>query len=202
MFYVNRVRDFAKVYLQMAHQLASVDTSIVSFSIRPHKEFSSIKGRDRLLALRFLSAISSPDQDDETASASGENPKSAYDFMRRQAQPKNMDPTTMRWNASIRLSNFASLECCPLSVSYSIYLQFLNYTSYYKLSSIGGLLDHLIRERARTELDPVDEGMLDVQEIEVLKLYVCAEEERSPANFDRNEVMQINADALWCVGSA
>ncbi|KAF9533174.1 DNA mismatch repair protein MutS [Crepidotus variabilis] len=138
------------------------------FQIRPFKEFAVSRGKDRLLSLTRLSALvpddsnlpPSSDADFESHSSRHTN---AYDFMRSRRQITG-DPTTRRWNASIRMSNFTSVESSPLC-----------------LSSIGALLDYIVRERALSDFD--DEGIsgLDVRDIEILAL---------------NQFMQINADAL------
>ena len=89
-----------------------------TFQIRPHKDFTPVKGRDRLLSLGILSELprdsidelpnSDPDADSE--------PRSVYDFMRRRKEV-GIDPTMQKWNASIRLANYASIENAPLCVS-------------------------------------------------------------------------------------
>ncbi|KAK7056880.1 hypothetical protein VNI00_002597 [Paramarasmius palmivorus] len=145
-----------------------VEASGGLFQIRPHKDFSSNKGRDRLLSLRLLSDLSvdeslrdpSPDMD---ASTSEPAPRNAYDFMRRRRAVQ--DPVVKRWNASIRLANSVSVESSPFC-----------------MASVGALLDHLLRERAMNDLE--DEGIqgLEVRAIEALSL---------------SEVMQINTDALF-----
>lgn len=61
---------------------------------------------------------------DETATSdksSDSEPPNAYDFMKRRRQ-LNGDPTTQRWNASVRLANYASLESSPLCVRFPIYV--------------------------------------------------------------------------------
>ncbi|KAJ3802460.1 muts domain V-domain-containing protein [Lentinula aff. detonsa] len=136
------------------------------FQIRPNKEFSAAKGKDRLMSLQLLSDL--PQDEDQNSMPSSDDVSSisrnAYDFMAKRKDVMH-DPTTKRWNASIRLSNFASLESLPLC-----------------MASIGALLDHLVRERAINDFE--DEGIrgLEVRDIECLAL---------------NEVMQINADALF-----
>ncbi|KIK69506.1 hypothetical protein GYMLUDRAFT_66815 [Collybiopsis luxurians FD-317 M1] len=138
------------------------------FQIRPHKDFLPAKGKDRLMNLQLLSDL--PQDVAQEASARGSLDdatfisRNAYDFMARRADVLN-DPTAKRWNASIRISNFASLESSPLC-----------------MASVGALLDYLVRVRAVDDLE--DEGIrgLEVRDIECLAL---------------NEVMQINADALF-----
>lgn len=78
-----------------------------------------MKGRDRLLSLRLLSQLSVLRNEQDTASDLGSisEPRNAYDFMRRRRETGN-DPTTQKWNASIRLANFASIEDSPLCVGF------------------------------------------------------------------------------------
>ncbi|KAF9013228.1 muts domain V-domain-containing protein [Cyathus striatus] len=137
------------------------------FQIRPQKDFTVSKGRDRILSLSRLSNL--PQEEGVDPSKYYEldsyisSRKNAYDFMQKR-QEELGDPTMKRWNASVRLANFASVESSPLCIA-----------------SIGALLDHLVRERALSEFD--DDGIagLDVRDIEVLSL---------------DQVMHINADAL------
>ncbi|KAG2129489.1 DNA mismatch repair protein MutS [Suillus clintonianus] len=137
------------------------------FQIRPHKEFSSHRGRDRLLSLRFLSELATEDTGQYLSvdSSSGAEPRNAYEFMQKRKQAAG-DPTMKRWNAGIRLANYASLESSPLCIS-----------------CLGALLDYLARERAASDLDD-DTGVegLNISGIEVLTI---------------DKVMHINADALF-----
>ncbi|KAJ7644219.1 DNA mismatch repair protein MutS [Roridomyces roridus] len=152
---------------------AHIDASGGLFQIRPHKEFSPVKGRERMLSLRLLSQLSHQDDGDLPASSDVASTSSntdntrgnAYDFMRRRQEANGGDPTLRRWNASIRLSNFTSVDSSPLCIA-----------------SVGALLDHLVRERAVNDLE--DEGIagLEVRDIEAFSL---------------DQVMQINADALF-----
>ncbi|PIL22345.1 hypothetical protein GSI_15033 [Ganoderma sinense ZZ0214-1] len=131
-----------------------VDGSGGTFQVRPHKEFIPLKGRDRLLSLRLLSQLPARSNEQDTASELGSvsEPRNAYDFMRRRRETGN-DPTIQKWNASIRLANFAAIENSPLC-----------------LGSIGSLLEYLARARAVSELE--DEGIsgLEVRSIEPLPL--------------------------------
>ncbi|KAI1793251.1 muts domain V-domain-containing protein [Ganoderma leucocontextum] len=131
-----------------------VDGSGGTFQVRPHKEFIPLKGRDRLLSLRLLSQLPVCPNEQDTASEMGSasEPRNAYDFMRRRRETGN-DPTMQKWNASVRLANFASIENSPLC-----------------LGSIGSLLEYLVRARAVSELE--DEGIsgLEVRCIEPLLL--------------------------------
>jgi len=97
-----------------------VDVKGGVFQIRPHKDFVASKGRDRLLSLRLLSELPST-AFDKTASSDVESnvseaTRNAYDFMRKRREISG-DPLIRRWNALIRLSNFASVESSPLCVS-------------------------------------------------------------------------------------
>lgn len=93
------------------------------FQIRPHKDFTPSKGKDRLLSLRLLSDIPLETLEDSATSSlsvtsNSEGPRNAYDFMKRR-QDMGADPTLKRWNASIRLANFASADSSPLCVCIS-----------------------------------------------------------------------------------
>lgn len=105
----------------MRQNFARVESSSGVFQIRPFKEFTASRGRDRMLSLSRLSA---PPVDDSILPASSDNdsnsnssrPTNVYDFIRsRTGYPG--DPTVQRWNASIRLANFASVDSSPLCVS-------------------------------------------------------------------------------------
>ncbi|KAJ7505221.1 muts domain V-domain-containing protein [Mycena galericulata] len=135
-----------------------MDASGGVFQIRPHKEFVASKGRERMLSLRLLSELPQDDGElpassDIASTSSNSDTRNAYDFMRRRHEATGGDPTMKRWNASLRLSNFTSVDSSPLCIA-----------------SIGALLDHLVRERAVNDLD--DEGIagLEVRDIEALSL--------------------------------
>ncbi|KAG1881991.1 DNA mismatch repair protein MutS [Suillus tomentosus] len=124
------------------------------FQIRPHKEFTPHRGRDRLLSLPLLSELTTEDTGQLSSdSSSGAEPRNAYEFMQKRKQPAG-DPTMKRWNAAIRLANYASVESSPLCIS-----------------CLGALLDYLARERAAGELDD-DAGVegLHISGIEVLTI--------------------------------
>lgn len=106
--------------------LNPVDTTDATFQIRPHKEFNATKGKDRLLSLNRLVDLPTNDQTSLSGSpsrAAGGISRSAYDFMRNRHEETG-DPTMRRWNASIRLSNFACIENSPLCVSLFICCHF------------------------------------------------------------------------------
>ncbi|THH28695.1 hypothetical protein EUX98_g5476 [Antrodiella citrinella] len=133
--------------------LHAADTNGGHFSLRPHKEFVATKGRDRALSLRLLSELPADTSGDaEPGSDSTSEPRSAYDFMRRQ-NDVNGDPNSQRWNAAIRLANYASVETSPLC-----------------MGSVGALLDHLTRVRAVGELDDGGIGGLEIRDIEYIAL--------------------------------
>ncbi|OBZ71456.1 Prohibitin-2 [Grifola frondosa] len=127
-----------------------VDGAGGTFQVRPHKDFVPLKGRDRILSLRLLSEL--PELANPSDQDSNTEPRSAYDFMRRRRDATG-DPTSQRWNASIRLANFASVEGSPLC-----------------LGSVGALLDYLARARAVGDLDDEGIGGLEVRNIEPLPL--------------------------------
>ncbi|EKM51809.1 uncharacterized protein PHACADRAFT_262157 [Phanerochaete carnosa HHB-10118-sp] len=123
-----------------------------SFQVRPHKDFIPAKGRDRILSLRLLSELPEDRHIVEglPSSSSEDEPRSAYDFMRRRKETTG-DPNLQKWNACIRLANYASIEGSPLC-----------------LGSVGALLDHLSKVRVIGELH--DEGIsgLDIRAIQYL----------------------------------
>ncbi|KAK0221916.1 DNA mismatch repair protein MutS [Armillaria fumosa] len=132
-----------------------VDRSGSVFQIRPYKDFIPSKGRDRLFSLQLLSELPSTDTGDVNSSGIGSDTsraRDAYEFMSRRRDQEG-DPTMKRWNAAIRLSNFASVDSSPLC-----------------LASIGALLDHLVRERALNDLEGEGTHGLDIREIEILAL--------------------------------
>ncbi|KAJ4468951.1 muts domain V-domain-containing protein [Lentinula lateritia] len=139
-------------FMDAVRELVEVSSGI--FQIRPNKEFSAAKGKDRLISLQLLSDL--PQDEDQSSILSSDDGSSisrnAYEFMAKRSGAMH-DPTTKRWNASIRLFNFASLESSPLC-----------------MASIGALLDQLVRTRAVDDLE--DEGIrgLEVRDIECLAL--------------------------------
>lgn len=87
------------------------------FQIRPAKEFSTKRGQERLQALPLLAKLSLTPAEDDLESIS--ESRSAYDFIRKRGKV-GADPTTARWNALVRLSNFyRAEERTPLCVSVS-----------------------------------------------------------------------------------
>ncbi|KAG1745988.1 DNA mismatch repair protein MutS [Suillus paluster] len=156
---------FISVLQKYANDSAEASGGV--FQIRPHKEFSPHRGRDRLLSLRFLSELRTedPGQCLPFDGSSGSEPRNAYEFMQKRKQAAG-DPTMKRWNAAIRLANYASSESSPLCIS-----------------CLGALLDYLARERAASDLDD-DAGVegLNISSIEALSI---------------DKVMHINADALF-----
>ncbi|KAI9508899.1 DNA mismatch repair protein MutS [Russula earlei] len=121
------------------------------FQIRPQKDFRPERGRNNVLSLGLLSDLSEeipdfPDLDGLT------EPRNAYEFMQRRPNSE-CDPTSRRWNASVRISNFATLDVSPLA-----------------LGSMGALLDYLVREKAIGDLEPEGIRGLDVRGILSLSL--------------------------------
>ncbi len=122
--FIDALRDRCIVfYVSNMHILTvtPVDTTDATFQIRPHKEFNATKGKDRLLSLNRLVDLPTDSQmsiSDSPSRITGSISHSAYDFMRSRHEETG-DPTMKRWNASIRLSNFACIENSPLCVSFS-----------------------------------------------------------------------------------
>lgn len=88
------------------------------FQIRPHKDFTPAKGRERILSLPLLLDLPSTENSGHNNFTDADPnlvPRNAYDFMRMR-RDIGSDPTLKRWNASIRLSNFASADSSPLCV--------------------------------------------------------------------------------------
>jgi DNA mismatch repair protein MSH5 len=84
------------------------------FQIRPQKDFRPERGRNNLLSLGLLSDLPGEILDAPDLDASLE-PRNAYEFMQRRRITGD-DPTLRRWNASIRMSNFAALDMSPFAV--------------------------------------------------------------------------------------
>ena len=108
-------------YMRLIYFEITVDGADGTFQIRPFKEFVAAKGRDRLLSLDHFSSIATvPDNDDHSGTSDDTSDVSrrtnAYEFMRSRREATGGDPTIKRWNASIRLANFASVETSPLCV--------------------------------------------------------------------------------------
>ncbi|KAH9980113.1 DNA mismatch repair protein MutS [Lactifluus volemus] len=121
------------------------------FQIRPQKDFRPERGRNNVLSLGLLSDLPEEILDPTGRDASTE-PRSAYEFMQRRRNTEG-DPTLRRWNASVRMSNFVTLDMSPFA-----------------LGSIGALLDYLIREQALGDLEPEGIRGLDVRGIVNLSL--------------------------------
>lgn len=88
--------------------------------IRPHKEFVPTKGRNKLLSLNLLARLDcdlNSNYGDASDISSAIGIRNAYDFMAKRRDVTG-DPVMERWNAAIRLANFASLESAPLCVSH------------------------------------------------------------------------------------
>lgn len=176
------------VFIDALREYTDVEGGV--FQIRPHKEFSPSTGRDKLLSLSCLSQLPTHISDLPRSSdvESDSLLSNAYDLLRARNH-STTDPNAQRWNALIRLANFASVESSPIC-----------------MACVGALIDHLIRERAASDFD--DEGItsVDIRDIEILALcvlvYALCLTFRLNFVCYRNEVMQINADALLWVRSA
>lgn len=84
------------------------------FQIRPQKDFRPERGRNNLLSLGLLSDLPEEILDAPDLETSTE-PRNAYEFMQRRRITGD-DPALKRWNASIRMSNFATLDMSPFAV--------------------------------------------------------------------------------------
>jgi len=84
------------------------------FQIRPHKDFRPERGRNNVLSLGLLSDLPEEILDPPDPHKSAE-PNNAYEFMQRRPNAEG-DPTLRRWNASVRMSNFATLDVSPFAV--------------------------------------------------------------------------------------
>lgn len=86
------------------------------FQIRPQKDFRPERGRNSALSLGLLSDLPEEiiDPPDPDASA---QPRNAYEFMQRRRGAEG-NPTLKRWNASVRVSNFAALDVSPFAVGH------------------------------------------------------------------------------------
>lgn len=94
----------------------AVDVTSGIFQIRPHKEFSPLRGRDRLLSLQLFADLRHEEIPlDSDPSSIGSISGNAYDFMRTRRDVSG-DPILKRWYALVRLSNFAAVESSPLCV--------------------------------------------------------------------------------------
>ncbi|KAI0297721.1 hypothetical protein BC826DRAFT_1000939 [Russula brevipes] len=116
------------------------------FQIRPQKDFRPERGRNNVLSLGLLSELPEGVFDPPEIDTPAE-PKNAYEFMQRRRKSEG-DPTLRRWNASIRMSNFATLDVSPFA-----------------LGSVGALLDYLMREKALGDLESEGIRGLDVRGI-------------------------------------
>lgn len=85
------------------------------FQIRPQKDFRPERGRNNVLSLGLLSDLPEEIHDPPESDTSAE-PGNAYEFMRRRRKTEGGDPTLRRWNASVRMSNFATLDTSPFAV--------------------------------------------------------------------------------------
>ena len=85
------------------------------FQIRPQKDFRPERGRNNLLSLGLLSDLPEEILGPPEPDTSSTEPGNAYEFMRRRGRTEG-DPTLRRWNASVRMSNFAALDASPFAV--------------------------------------------------------------------------------------
>lgn len=143
------------------------------FQIRPQKDFRPERGRNNLLCLGLLSDLPEEILDPPEPDTSSTEPVNAYEFMRRSGRTEG-DPTLKRWNASVRMSNFATLDTSPFAVCSMQLFSSLGGLFYEpqpsQLGSVGALLDYLVREKALGALEPEGLRGLDVRGIVNLAL--------------------------------
>jgi DNA mismatch repair protein MSH5 len=89
-----------------------------TFQVRPHREFASDKGRDKMLSLAiFANAIdSSASIHTDSIAGNGSHSGNAYSFMQQRRRDIG-DPSIHRHHSLIRMSNYSSSET-PLCVCY------------------------------------------------------------------------------------
>lgn len=121
------------------------------FTICNAKDFAPIKGRNHLLRLPLFSNLPPDLEMIETSSFHNhdQHSDSAINCHNNEID----DPNLKRWQASIRLSNYAALDFASLC-----------------LSCIGALLNYISRERAISNLDEDDIFGINVHSIESLAL--------------------------------
>jgi DNA mismatch repair protein MSH5 len=103
-----------QIYAPQLSPCSAVDASGGFFQIRPQKDFRPERGRNNILSLELLSDLPQEILDPSNRETSTE-PKNAYEFMRRRRNTEG-NPTLRRWNASVRMSNFVSLDMSPFAV--------------------------------------------------------------------------------------
>ena len=86
------------------------------FQIRPQKDFRPERGRNHALSLGLLSDLPEDTVDPPDLDTAAE-PRNAYEFMQRRSGAEG-NPALKRWNASVRMSNFAVLDVSPFAVGH------------------------------------------------------------------------------------
>lgn len=107
-----------RMYIYAHYSRDTVESAGGTFQIRPFKEFVASKGRDRLLGLDLFNQFAAGENDLPRSSDSDSHssrPTNAYDFMKSRRTITG-DPAARRWNALVRVANFASVELSPLCV--------------------------------------------------------------------------------------
>ncbi|KAG8819348.1 MutS protein msh5 [Serendipita sp. 399] len=149
------------LFMDFVHE--QMESSNGEFRVRPWKEFTVSHGLARFQALPLLAGALSTGEDDP----SEENllkPRNAYDFMARRGKV-TAHPSLVQWCAGVRSGNF-TIESTKAPLCFS---------------TIGALLDYLIRARAVDGLSRDIEELEQVTKIEFITL---------------KDFMQINKDAL------
>lgn len=120
--FIDMLREYSRPSVvfdcrEMRRHYSTADISGAFFQIRPRKDFLPAKGRDRLLSLGLFAQLPEdhPSTMDIDVDHAGHG-RTAYEFMQKRRDTSG-DPTQIRWNAMIRLSNFTSVDSSPLCVS-------------------------------------------------------------------------------------
>ena len=95
----------------MPRHYSAADVSGAFFQIRSRKDFLPTKGRDRLMSLGLFAQL----PEDHPSPMDTDVDHAEYE--RAACEDMLGDPTQIRWNAMIRLSNFTSVDSSPLCVS-------------------------------------------------------------------------------------
>lgn len=129
--FMDAVRDHSKLrylYLYITVHIQLVEKQGGQFQVRPWKEFTPLRGLNRLRSLPlFTCAVSSDGEEmSDNASTNPAQPRSAYEFMRRRGKNIAADPSLTRWSASVRLGNFLLDETrTPFCVGSSLWLHMI-----------------------------------------------------------------------------
>lgn len=126
--FIDTLHDFGTHIATCSHpfpvtKLPLAETASSTFQIRPHKEFTPTRGKERLLSLRVLSELSHQAPSGHHRSSSATMSSSSgheIDVLGRRhvtgLSHGSGDPTLKTRNAAIRLGNYAGMDAAPLAV--------------------------------------------------------------------------------------